>query len=206
MRFTDNFQMSYLARTRAKVVASTTPGPRKLATGALTSECLSAQCPSSAQCPPILKIFTYRRDNPLRHHHTRLSTTKTVTTMPYTQSTIRVPTYTGPRPPKKAYESVETRIQEAITVLKKRGEDNPNIAAAAREFNLPRRRLSRRWQGQNSKQTRQPTNRKLNEAQELALCLYLDRLDEIGTAARLPMVTSAANTILRQLRVRSSVS
>ena len=61
--------------------------------------------------------------------------------MPSIQSTIRVPTYTGPRPPKETYESVETRIQEAITILKIRGEDNPNIAAAAREFNLLRKRL-----------------------------------------------------------------
>ena len=97
----------------------------------------------------------------------------------------------------ETYESIERRIQTTITILVERGVDNPNMSAAAREFNLPMTRLRARWLGQNSKQTTPPRNRKLNAEQELALCIYLDRLDAIGTAARLPMVNSAANTILR---------
>ena len=53
--------------------------------------------------------------------------------MPFTQSTT--PAY------EESYESVEIRIQTAITSLVKRGDDNPNIAAAAREFSLPMQRL-----------------------------------------------------------------
>jgi hypothetical protein len=39
------------------------------------------------------------------------------------------------------YKSIETRIQEAIDVLEERGEEKPNLAAAAREFELPPQRL-----------------------------------------------------------------
>ena len=85
--------------------------------------------------------------------------------MPPTKSTTA--TY------KETYESVETRIQKAITILEKKGDDNPNITAAAREFNIPMQRLRARWKGRLSKQTRPPTNRKLTEEQEPALCLYL---------------------------------
>jgi hypothetical protein len=35
------------------------------------------------------------------------------------------------------YKSIETRIQEAIDVLEERGKEKPNLAAAAREFELP---------------------------------------------------------------------
>ena len=55
-------------------------------------------------------------------------------------------------------------------------------------------RLRARWQGRNSKQTTPATNRKLNEEQGLAFCLYLDHLDDIGTSARLLMVNRYAHT------------
>ena len=49
------------------------------------------------------------------------------------------------------YEVIESRIQQVIDILSDRGEDNPNIAAAAREFRVPVRRLRVRWAGQQSK-------------------------------------------------------
>ena len=36
---------------------------------------------------------------------------------------------------------IESRIQQVINILSDRGKDNPNIAAAAREFRVPVRRL-----------------------------------------------------------------
>jgi len=48
------------------------------------------------------------------------------------------------------------------------------------------------------------TNRRLSEEEELAVCQYLDRLDMIGTSARLHMITGCANAIL--LRVYSDQS
>jgi transposase-like protein len=45
----------------------------------------------------------------------------------------------------ESYESIETRIQADIEVLEQRGEDKPNLSAAAREFNLSPHRLRARW-------------------------------------------------------------
>ena len=38
----------------------------------------------------------------------------------------------------------------------------------------------------------------MSEAEELGVCLYLKWLNNIGTAARLPMLTGCANTILKR--------
>jgi hypothetical protein len=59
-------------------------------------------------------------------------------------------------PPKRklaveSYESIEARIQEAIDDLEKRDEEKPNLAAAAREFEVPITRLRARWNGRRSK-------------------------------------------------------
>jgi hypothetical protein len=101
-------------------------------------------------------------------------------------------------PPKRkfeveSYRSIEARIQEAIDVLEERGEEKPNLAAAAREFEVPPQRLRARWNGRPSKSDRPESNKKLSGDQELAVCLYLDRLDANGTCARKKMVTNCAN-------------
>jgi hypothetical protein len=96
----------------------------------------------------------------------------------------------------ESYGSLEVRIQEAINILQERGEEKPNLAAAAREFELPPQRLRARWNGRQSKFDRPVTNTKLSGDQELAVCLYLDRLDAIGTCARKKMVENCANAIL----------
>jgi hypothetical protein len=93
----------------------------------------------------------------------------------------------------ESYGSLEVRIQEAINVLQERGEEKPNLAAAAREFELPPQRLRARWNGRQSKFDRPAKNTKLSGDQELAVCLYLVRLDAIGTCARKKMVTNCAN-------------
>ncbi len=40
--------------------------------------------------------------------------------------------------------------------------------------------------------------KRLSEEQELALCHYLDRLDQVGAAARRPMLMHCANALLQQ--------
>ena len=105
----------------------------------------------------------------------------------------------------ESYGSVESRIQEAIAVLWQKGEQNPNLAAAAREFNLPPQRLRARWNGRESKEKRVPVNRRLTEEEELAVCQYLDRLDHIGTSARLNMITTCANAILLHAQEDQSI-
>ena len=96
------------------------------------------------------------------------------------------------------YEVTESWIQKVIDILSDRGEDNPNITAAARGFRVPVQRLRARWVGQQSKQERPGTNKRLSADEELAVCLYLDRLEAIGTAARKQMITGCANDILRR--------
>ena len=67
------------------------------------------------------------------------------------------------------YEVSESRIQQVIGILSDRG-----------EFRVPVRRLRARWA---SKQERPGTNKWLS-GEEPAGCLYLGRLETIGTAAR----------------------
>ena len=67
-----------------------------------------------------------------------------------------------------------------------------------REFRVPEQRLRARLVGYLSKQERPATSRRLSEDQELTVCQYLDRLDTIGTTARMIMITSCANSILRR--------
>jgi hypothetical protein len=49
----------------------------------------------------------------------------------------------------ESHASIQTRIQAAIDVFRQRDEDKPNLAAAAREFNLPPQLLRTRWRGLN---------------------------------------------------------
>ena len=96
------------------------------------------------------------------------------------------------------YEGTESRIQQVIDILSNCGDDNPNLAAAAREFRVPVERLRARWARQQSKQERPGTNKWLREDEELAVCPYLERLEAIGTAARKQMITGCANDIFRR--------
>ena len=96
------------------------------------------------------------------------------------------------------YEVIESQIQQVMDILSDRGRDNSNIAAAAREFRVPVRRLRVRWIGQQSKQEPLGTNKRLSADEELAVCLYLHRLEAIGTAARKQMITGYTNDILRR--------
>jgi len=66
---------------------------------------------------------------------------------------------------------------------------------------VPLQRLRARWNGRKSKQEVVPRNRKLKEHEELAVCAYLDRLDEIGLHARLFMIADRANAVLRRAHV-----
>jgi len=97
----------------------------------------------------------------------------------------------------ESYEAVEAQIQKAIEHLLESEEESPNLSAVAREFNVPCQRLRAQLNGRESKMKRQAANTKLDKEQELAVCQYLDRLDMIGTSARLQMITSCANAILR---------
>ena len=91
---------------------------------------------------------------------------------------------------------MESRIQEAIQYL----DDFPDakVATVAREFGIPRNRLRYRLEGRPPKKGQTNTNTKLSAAEEKALCLYIDRLDNINLAVRAEFVTDAANHILQE--------
>ena len=97
---------------------------------------------------------------------------------------------------KEVYSKTEARIVLACQELQ--ASENPNVAATAREFEVPESRLRGRWKGRQAKIERPPTNRKLSSEEEVAVCRYLKRLDEIGTSARPQMVTDCANSVLRR--------
>lgn len=73
---------------------------------------------------------------------------------------------------------IEARIQEAIENMSH--EEKPNIGATTCNLNLPEHRLWARWKVRQSCHERLAPNCKLSPDQELALCQYLNRLDEIG--------------------------
>ncbi len=93
------------------------------------------------------------------------------------------------------YAIIEDRIQKAITALNTR--DNVTRAKVAREFDVPVQRLRSRLKG-HSPAVRGLHNRALKPDQELALHTYIKRLDELGLSARLNLIESAGNLLLRQ--------
>ena len=72
----------------------------------------------------------------------------------------------------------------------------PTIAAAARNFDVPTRTLQRRINGIGPWSSRSPTNKALSEAQEQAICEYIERLDSWEMSARPQMIERAANYLL----------
>lgn len=101
------------------------------------------------------------------------------------------------------YVDIEARIQAALTFLHTTGEETPNLSAIAKRYEIPYHRFRARWLGRLSKQERLSASKKLSDDQEAAVCQYLDRLDTVGTSARIQMVSGCANTILRQAHLGS---
>jgi len=77
---------------------------------------------------------------------------------------------------------IEDYIQEAIEKISRN--EKPNIAATARNLRLPGHRLQARLKRCQSRHQHLASNWKLSPDQELALCQYLNCLDEIGLPAR----------------------
>lgn len=93
------------------------------------------------------------------------------------------------------YTDTEARIEQALEALKR--DESPNITFYARQFKVNYERLRRRYQGGNSRSTRHPTNRKLDPAQEDALCDYINRMDHLYLPLTPRLVRTTANAILR---------
>ncbi|KAJ5138584.1 uncharacterized protein N7515_003432 [Penicillium bovifimosum] len=96
----------------------------------------------------------------------------------------------------KSNQEVESQILKALESLSE--QTKPNIAKTAREFAVPESRLRGRWKGRKSLFARQPNGRRLNSAQEKALCEYIDYFDEVGASINRRQIAIAANSILEE--------
>lgn len=101
-----------------------------------------------------------------------------------------------PTTPSSAKIEVELRAQKALLYLK----ENPNakVATVARKFNITRQRLQRRCKGITARPGMQAANTKLSAEEEVAICHYINRLDNASFAVRPEFITDAANYILKE--------
>lgn len=103
-----------------------------------------------------------------------------------------------------SYKEQEARIQDILT--RYNPSEKVNIAQLARQINVPPARLRHRLRRGFSNSTRPPTNRALDDGQELILCEFLDRLDSIRCSARRSMVERQANPILEAAHTDPNMS
>jgi hypothetical protein len=94
----------------------------------------------------------------------------------------------------ESYADEEIRIGKACDALDRF--EKPNIARAARDFDVNERKLRNRFNGIPSKSEYGGQNKTLTDNQELAVYHYLDRMDQTGIPARPRMLRSVANSIL----------
>lgn len=89
----------------------------------------------------------------------------------------------------------ESRIQNTMEYM----EENPTakIATVARDFGVPHGRLLQRLNGIPAKKGRPGTSFRLTEAEEMAICRYIDRLDNINLSVRPEFIEDVANVILK---------
>ena len=79
----------------------------------------------------------------------------------------------------KLYEKVEACIQETIAFISHH-ENTISIAEIAEKFDVPLRQLHNHLNRVSSRIGHVGTNRKLSEAEEDAVCGYVDRLNKLG--------------------------
>ena len=96
----------------------------------------------------------------------------------------------------KNYQNIEERIEEALVAWNTC--NYTSITRLALDFGVHPKRLQRRIKGGDSRTSRPATNKALMEAQEEAIRLYIRRLDSLDLSARYPMITKAANLLLRE--------
>lgn len=93
------------------------------------------------------------------------------------------------------YWHIEEKIKKAVDELQTQSE--PNVAATGRKFDVPRQ-TQYRFKGNPSKIESEGQDKKLSEAQEKAICQFLDHLDSSGPKARYKQLEQAANSLLKK--------
>jgi len=99
------------------------------------------------------------------------------------------PNFIAKRTMAEIYAQVEARIEQIIASINT--ESKLSVRRLVLQHNVPVGRLRARLAGVASKSSIGGHNKKLSEAQELALCLYLSRLSKIGVHARRHMLQTA---------------
>jgi hypothetical protein len=94
----------------------------------------------------------------------------------------------------ESYADEEARISKACDTLKRF--EKPNIARAARDFQVNKKKLRNRFNGIPSKSKYGGHNKTLTDNQKLAVYYYLDRINKIGIFIRPRMLRSITNSIL----------
>jgi hypothetical protein len=94
----------------------------------------------------------------------------------------------------ESYADEEIRIDKACDALERF--KKPNIARAARDFDINEKKLRNRFNGIPFKSKYGEYNKTLTDDQKLSVCHYLDRINQTGISARPRMLRSVANSIL----------
>lgn len=99
------------------------------------------------------------------------------------------------------YRTIEAEIVVAVEWYWDQPEDDrPNIKALSEHFKVPYRRLLNRINGSPSKSSRAAAGRALGDAEELALRMYIIRMDELCMPVTREQILSTAQSILRTTR------
>jgi hypothetical protein len=96
----------------------------------------------------------------------------------------------------ETYQEIEARVLDACYDLE--DQENPNMAETARKYDAPYDRVYRRFTGRAfSRIDSGGTNKALNEAEEQALCLYIEFADNLDISIQEKTLTNAVNAILQ---------
>lgn len=90
---------------------------------------------------------------------------------------------------------IESRIRRALKSIPTGV--RPNYIALSKEYRVPYQRLLARSKGRPNLYNRSSYTLKLTTTQNLALIVYLQRLDDLRIAPRTNQVVSTTNSILR---------
>ena len=91
-------------------------------------------------------------------------------------------------------QTIENRIQNALATIS--NDCAPNISALARQFDVPRTRLMRRWHGNGSRATVGGHNKALTNEQEKGLLQFAKDMEEQGLNITEVNLVDAANYLL----------
>ncbi len=93
-------------------------------------------------------------------------------------------------------------VEKRLEAAKKSFQDGkiPTVAQAARDHNVNKGQLRNRLKGIGPRSDRPVNNKRLTDAQELGLCLHIDKMDNIGFPLRFEAIEASTNSILRLAR------